>query len=136
VPDFATNSKQNFPFCKNCGEITPEYMGVGYIIGPKIGGVLVAGGILVGLYLFPLGFINKSRSDCAQLAKLGYSADITKPGGPGGWDPPLIILPIGPLLFIVLMCDRSAGAVAAGGFITLIKTIPTIISSFKGSIGH
>ena len=28
-----------------------------------------------------------------------------------------------------------AGAVAAGGFITLIKTIPTIISSFKGSIG-
>ena len=29
----------------------------------------------------------------------------------------------------------GAGAVAAGGFITLIKTIPTIISSFKGSIG-
>jgi uncharacterized oligopeptide transporter (OPT) family protein len=29
----------------------------------------------------------------------------------------------------------GAGAVAAGGFITLIKTIPTIISSFKGSLG-
>src|SRR5207244_13444703 len=29
----------------------------------------------------------------------------------------------------------GAGAVAAGGFITLIKTIPTIISSFRGSIG-
>jgi uncharacterized oligopeptide transporter (OPT) family protein len=29
----------------------------------------------------------------------------------------------------------GAGAVAAGGFITLIKTIPTIISSFKESIG-
>jgi putative OPT family oligopeptide transporter len=29
----------------------------------------------------------------------------------------------------------GAGAVAAGGFITLFKTIPTIISSFKGSVG-
>ncbi len=33
------------------------------------------------------------------------------------------------------MRQVGAGAVAAGGFITLIKTIPTIISSFKGSLG-
>ena len=40
------------------GEITPEYMGVGYIIGPKIAGVLVAGGVLAWLGLIPLlGFL-------------------------------------------------------------------------------
>ena len=36
------------------GEITPEYMGVGYIIGPKIAGVLVAGGVLSWFVLIPL----------------------------------------------------------------------------------
>src|SRR5436190_9960031 len=36
------------------GEITPEYMGVGYIIGPKICGVLVAGGVLAWLGIIPL----------------------------------------------------------------------------------
>ena len=37
----------------NC-DITPEYLGVGYIIGPRIAGVLVAGGILSQLVLVPL----------------------------------------------------------------------------------
>lgn len=38
-----------FPSAKVSGEITPEYMGVGYIIGPKISGVLVAGGVIACL---------------------------------------------------------------------------------------
>ena len=36
------------------GDITPEYLGVGYIIGPRIAGVLVAGGVLAWLGLIPL----------------------------------------------------------------------------------
>ena len=36
------------------GDITPEYLGVGYIIGPQIAGVLVAGGVLAWLVLIPL----------------------------------------------------------------------------------
>jgi len=32
-----------FPSAQLSADITPEYMGVGYIIGPKIAGVLVAG---------------------------------------------------------------------------------------------
>ena len=72
----------------------------------------------------------------AQLAKLGYLADITKPGGPGGWDPVThSFADWATAIYRAYMRQIGAGAVAAGGFITLIKTIPTIISSFKGSIG-
>src|SRR6187549_985679 len=89
VPDFATRQTNKiFPSARIAGEITPEYMGVGYIIGPKIGGVLVAGGILSWFVFIPLlaSLINPDLI-AAQLAKLGYLADVAKPGGPGGWDP-------------------------------------------------
>src|SRR5438045_7397565 len=47
VPAFFTKQTNKiFPSARIAGEITPEYMGVGYIIGPKIAGVLVAGGCL------------------------------------------------------------------------------------------
>lgn len=47
VPAFMTKQTQKFfPSAKVSGEITPEYLGVGYIIGPKIGGILVAGSTL------------------------------------------------------------------------------------------
>ena len=43
VPEFATQQTQKFfPSAKLSGEITPEYLGVGYIIGPKIAGVLLS----------------------------------------------------------------------------------------------
>src|SRR6185369_5263200 len=47
-------SNRYLPSAIISGEITPEYMGVGYIIGPKICGVLVAGGVLAWLGLIPL----------------------------------------------------------------------------------
>ena len=138
VPDFATRQVNKiFPSARIAGEITPEYMGVGYIIGPKIGGVLVAGGILSWFVFIPLlaSLINPDLI-AAQLAKLGYLADVTKPGGPGGWDPSSHnFADWATAIYRAYVRQIGAGAVAAGGFITLIKTIPTIISSFKGSIG-
>ncbi len=138
VPAFATRqSNKTFPSARIAGEITPEYMGVGYIIGPKIAGVLVAGGILSWFVFIPLlaSLINPDLI-AAQLAKLGYLADITKPGGPGGWDPATHnFTEWSTAIYRAYVRQIGAGAVAAGGFITLIKTIPTIISSFKGSIG-
>ncbi|HEV8507099.1 MAG TPA: OPT/YSL family transporter [Chitinophagaceae bacterium] len=137
VPDFATKQVNKiFPSARIAGEITPEYMGVGYIIGPKIGGVLVAGGILSWFVFIPLlaSLINPDLI-AAQLAKLGYLADVTKPGGPGGWDPASHnFADWATAIYRAYVRQIGAGAVAAGGFITLIKTIPTIISSFKGSI--
>ena len=70
------------------GDITPEYLGVGYIIGPRIAGVLVAGGVLAWLGLIPLiTVLTPPDRIAAQLVKLGYLASVGTPGGPGGWDP-------------------------------------------------
>src|SRR6476661_4568939 len=75
-----------FPSAKISGEITPEYMGVGYIIGPRISFVLVAGGVLSWLVFIPLlASIVPPDTIATQLVKLGYLADMAKDGGKGGW---------------------------------------------------
>jgi len=137
VPRFATTQAQRFfPSARVSGEITPEYLGVGYIIGPRIAGVLVAGGVLGWLVLIPLlASLVPAEVVAAQLYKLGYLADLSKPGGSYGWDPVTRNFnDWSDAIYRAYVRQIGAGAVAAGGFITLIKTIPTIISSFKGSI--
>ncbi|WP_432708198.1 OPT/YSL family transporter, partial [Pedobacter sp.] len=89
VPTWVTKQTNRYlPSAQVSGEITPEYLGVGYIIGPKIAGVLVAGGVLAWLALIPLlsTLIDPIRA-AMQLVKLGMLADVTKAGGAGGWDP-------------------------------------------------
>lgn len=140
VPDFATRQTNKiFPSAKVSGEITPEYMGVGYIIGPKIAGVLVAGGVLSWFVLIPLlSSLISADVIAAQLYKLGYITDLAKqgPGNAGTWDPVTHdFADWSSAIYRAYIRQIGAGAVAAGGFITLIKTIPTIISSFKGSMG-
>src|SRR5918993_517973 len=89
VPHYATaQANKYFPSARVSGEITPEYLGVGYIIGPKISGVLVAGGVLSWLVLIPLlATLVQPDAIAVQLASLGYLADVTKAGGRGSWDP-------------------------------------------------
>jgi uncharacterized oligopeptide transporter (OPT) family protein len=130
-------SNKFFPSATVNGEITPEYMGVGYIIGPKIAGVLVAGGVLAWLGLIPLlASVVPAETTALQLVKLGYLKDLLTPGGPGGWDPTSkTFADTASAIYRAYVRQIGAGAVAAGGFITLIKTIPTIISSFKSSFG-
>jgi putative OPT family oligopeptide transporter len=71
-----------------------------------------------------------------QLVKLGYLTDINATGGPGSWDPVAhSFTSYADAIYRAYIRQIGAGAVAAGGFITLIKTIPTIISSFRESIG-
>jgi len=138
TPRFVTTQAQKaFPSARLSGEITPEYLGVGYIIGPRIAGVLVAGGVLSWFVLIPLlASLIPADTIAAQLVKLGYLANINTAGGAGSWDP--VNHTFGDwtdAIYRAYVRQIGAGAVAAGGFITLIKTIPTIISSFKGSIG-
>ncbi len=111
-------------------EITPEYMGVGYIIGPKIGGVLVAGGVMAWLGLIPLlGFLVPGDAVYAQLVKVGNN-----PAG-FGWDPAThTFANTANAIYRAYVRQIGAGAVAAGGFITLLKTLPTIYSSLRDSI--
>jgi len=140
LPAFMTKQVQkNFPSAKISGEITPEYLGVGYIIGPKIGGILVAGSVLSWFVFTPLlaSLLNDNGTIIAsQLIKLGYLHNLNTAGGPGGWDPATKgFADWSVAIYRAYVRQIGAGAVAAGGFITLIKTMPTIISSFKSSIG-
>ena len=137
TPFYATKQLNKFfPSAKVSGEITPEYMGVGYIIGPRIAGVLVAGSVLSWLVFIPLmSSLVPPDVIARQLMKLGYLADIAKPGGKGNWDPVTHTFTDYPsAVYYAFVRQIGAGMVAAGGIITLIKTIPTIIKSVKESI--
>jgi putative OPT family oligopeptide transporter len=95
-------------------DVTAEYLGVGYIIGPKTAGIMFAGGVFSWLVLMPLiYFFGKA---------LGH------PIYPGT----VPIEQMGPSdLWRTYICPMGAGAVAAAGLITLMKTLPTIIGALK-----
>ena len=137
APAYVTSQLNKFwPSATINGEITPEYMGVGYIIGPRIGGVLVAGSVLAWWAMIPLlSTLMDHSMIAAQLVKLGYLGDINTAGGRGGWDPTTqSFANPAPAIYFAYIRKIGAGAVAAGGFITLMKTLPTIVSSFKESV--
>jgi OPT family oligopeptide transporter len=138
IPAFVTSQTNKYwPSAATRAEITPEYLGVGYIIGPKISGVLVAGSVLAWWAIIPLLTTLVAPDTIAlQLVKLGNLPDINTPGGPGAWDPVTHTFgSYADAIYRAYIRQIGAGSVAAGGFITLLKTIPTIISSFKESMG-
>jgi putative OPT family oligopeptide transporter len=109
-----------FPNATLTVDISPEYMGVGYVIGPRIAGVMFAGGVLSWLVLLPL------------LSILGNYM-------PGPFPPvPASGLRISEMsaqqLWSAYIRYTGAGAVLAAGLITLARTIPTIVSSFRESV--
>ena len=95
------------------GEVTPPLLGVGYVIGPKISGIMLAGGALGWLVLIPL-----IRMMGQSLAEPLYPAAtlISEMSPIDIWDNYIRYI--------------GAGAVAFGGLVTLIKAIPTIVDSF------
>ncbi|HKE04338.1 MAG TPA: oligopeptide transporter, OPT family, partial [Blastocatellia bacterium] len=105
TPTIQAGRGSSFPNASVSAEITPEYLGVGYIIGPRIAGVLVAGGVLSYLVLIPL------------IALIGDGLPtILKPGVGLIRDMSPSEIRTGYVRYI------GAGAVAAGGLITLIRT--------------
>ncbi|MBK8704450.1 MAG: oligopeptide transporter, OPT family [Saprospiraceae bacterium] len=99
------------------GEITPELLGVGYVIGPRISGVMVAGGVLSWLALIPLITI--------------FGAGLTTPLAP---EATKLITDMTPSeIWSRYIRYIGAGAVTFGGIMTLIKTLPTIVSAFGDS---
>lgn len=137
VPYYVTEKTNKFfPSAKVSGEITPEYLGVGYIIGLRIAGILVAGGVLSWLVLIPLlSTVIPAETIALQLVKLGYIGGLEQSGGPGGWDPiARSFTAFEDAIYYAYIRQIGAGAVAAGGIITLIKTIPTIVKSIGSSI--
>jgi putative OPT family oligopeptide transporter len=105
-------------------DISPEYMGVGYVIGPRIAGTMVAGGVLSWLVLLPL------------LSLLGASMTTPFPPIPTAVNPatgqPFLISEMSPgQIWSFYIRYIGAGAVLAAGLITLGRTLPTIISSAR-----
>src|SRR5687767_15513486 len=107
-------------------DISPEYMGVGYVIGPRIAGTMFAGGVLSWLVLLPL------------LSLLG--AAISTPFPPihpnfavnPATGQPFLISEMAPgQIWSAYIRYIGAGAVLAAGLITLTRTLPTIISSAR-----
>ena len=136
IPKYVTSvTSKVFPAASVAASVTPEYLGVGYIIGPRIGGVLVAGGVLASLGLIPLlAALVPQQMVAIQLTKLGYLAD-TAHSGRFGWNPLThTFVALNDAIYFAYVRQIGAGAVAAGGFMTLLRTIPTIVSSFKSSI--
>ncbi|MBM3818616.1 MAG: oligopeptide transporter, OPT family [Acidimicrobiia bacterium] len=110
-------------------DISPEYLGVGYVIGPRIAGTMVAGGVLAWLVLLPL------------LSILGRF--ITEPFPPihpnfannPATGRPFLISEMSPAqLWSAYIRYIGAGAVLAAGLITLSRTIPTIVASARGGL--
>jgi uncharacterized oligopeptide transporter (OPT) family protein len=95
-------------------DATPEYLGVGYIIGPKTAGIIFAGGVFSWLVAMPLIYF--------------FGKDLPHPLYPGT----VPVAQMGPSeLWSTYIRPMGAGAVAAAGLITLIKTLPTIISALS-----
>ena len=96
---------------------TSEYLGVGYIIGPRVAGIIFAGGVLSWLVIMPLMYF--------------FGKDLSHPIYPG-------LVPIGQMgpwdLWATYIKPMGAGAVAAAGVITLIKTVPTIVSALAAGL--
>jgi putative OPT family oligopeptide transporter len=99
-------------------EVGPPVLGVGYIIGPRIASQMMAGGVLGFLVLVPLMHLfgdAMTAPMAPETVKLiaNMNADDMRDA---------YIRYIG------------AGAVAAGGFISLARGLPTIIGAFSGGL--
>jgi len=120
---FRTLRESVYPSATLNVDVTPEYLGVGYIIGPKISGELFSGGLLAWMALIPLIaiFVPESRL-IADLEALGFNEAWREGNSYANW------------IYRAYIRYIGAGAVACAGVMTLIKTLPTIVAAFRGSL--
>ena len=99
-------------------EVSPELLGVGYIIGPRIAAIMCAGGVLAYLVLIPMiKFFGSALA--APLAP--EASALIKDMSPGAIRNAYV-------LYI------GAGAVAAGGIISVFRSLPVIWHGIKGGL--
>jgi uncharacterized oligopeptide transporter (OPT) family protein len=112
--EYPTWTSRSYQGASISAEVSPELLGVGYIIGPRIAGYLFAGGCLAYLVLIP-------------AIKL-FGAGLTEPI----FAESQLISEMSPgevranFVFYI-----GAGAVAAAGIIALIRSLPTIVGAFR-----
>ena len=97
-------------------DVLPALAGVGYICGKKISSYMFAGGVIGWFVIIPL------------INFFGFSSVFTPASAPvselGAWE-----------IWGNYLRYVGAGAVATGGIISLVKSFPTIIRTFKKAVG-
>jgi putative OPT family oligopeptide transporter len=117
-PNFDPNGQQILKGAAIRADVTPEYLGVGYIIGIRVAAILLAGGVFSWLVLMP--------------AIVFFGKHLAGPLYPG-------VVPISQMtpsdLWSTYVRPMGAGAVAASGLITLVRTLPTMVSALSAGFG-
>ena len=99
------------------GDVLPALLGVGYICGPKVSSYITAGGVTAWLVIMPL------------IALFG--ASVAEPIFPAT----KLVSEMSPdAIWANYVKYIGAGAVAAGGIMSLIKSLPMIITTFRDAI--
>jgi putative OPT family oligopeptide transporter len=116
------------------GDLYPEMMGVGYLIGPRIACMMMAGAVLSFFVLGPMIAtfgeqltvpVAPAKSEMAKVKEDGKEVEVDK-GLIRNMDPGTIY---GKYLRFI-----GAGAVAAGGIISMCRALPLIISSIVAGL--
>ena len=103
-------------------DVLPALAGVGYICGAKVSSYLFAGGILGWLVIMPLMVLFGGDAILFPVTDMTISELIASPGGVSN-------------LWSNYLRYIGAGAVACGGMLSLIKSLPLIIRTFKDAMG-
>lgn len=125
----ADGAKHGLKGSEVSGELSPELMGVGFLIGPRIAALMMAGAVMSYFVLAPMiatfGETQKEPLAPAKWKDEKAKAD-TDPGLIRNMEPDTIRKTY--LRYI------GAGAVAAGGIISMCRALPLILSSITGGL--
>ena len=106
-------------------EIYPALIGVGYICGPSISSYMFAGGIIAWLVLIPAVVFFGGSIDFATLGNTGLAgqtiAEVYEANGASA-------------IWSNVIKYVGAGAIATGGVISLLKSLPLIVKTFAGAM--
>lgn len=103
-------------------DVLPALAGVGYICGAKVSSYLFAGGILGWLVIMPLMVLFGGDAILFPVTDMTINELILSPGGVSN-------------LWSNYLRYIGAGAVACGGVLSLIKSLPLIVRTFKDAMG-
>ncbi|MDX1419219.1 MAG: oligopeptide transporter, OPT family [Rubricoccaceae bacterium] len=96
-------------------DVSAALFGVGYILGPRIAAIMVGGGLLSWLVIIPAIATWGAGRPTPLYPEASLTIDAMEPG----------------LIWTRYVRYIGAGAVATGGLITLVRSIPTMIESFR-----
>ncbi|SDZ37025.1 OPT family oligopeptide transporter [Thermoactinomyces sp. DSM 45892] len=98
-------------------DVMPSLLGVGYIIGPRIAGQMMAGGLFASVVFIPMISFFTTGSPTSFFPAIEPISTIDAGG-----------------IYSNYIRYIGAGAVATGGLITLLKTLPLLIKSVRDTI--